>query len=46
MVPELERVRSLVSRDWRGRARQARQEATYQRLLKKYRVERPQIGQP
>ena len=46
VVPELERVRSQVERDWRVRARQARQEATYQRLLKKYRVERPQIGQP
>jgi len=46
MVPELERVRSQVESDWRVRARQARQEAAYQRLLKKYRVERPQIGQP
>ena len=46
VVPKLERVRSQVERDWRVRARQARQEATYQRLLKKYRVERPQIGQP
>jgi len=46
VVPELERVRSQVERNWRVRARQARQEATYQRLLKKYRVERPQIGQP
>jgi len=46
MVPELERVRSQVESDWRVRARQARQEAAYQHLLKKYRVERPQIGQP
>ncbi len=46
MVPELERVRSQVESDWRVRARQARQEAAYQRLLKKYRVERPRIGQP
>jgi len=46
MVPELERVRSQVESDWRVRARQARQEAAYQQLLKKYRVERPRIGQP
>jgi len=46
VVPELERVRSQVESDWRVRARQARQEAAYQQLLKKYRVERPQIGQP
>jgi len=46
VVPELERVRSQVESDWRVRARQARQEAAYQHLLKKYRVERPQIGQP
>jgi hypothetical protein len=46
IAPKLERVRSQVERDWRVRARQARQEATYQSLLKKYRVEHPQIGQP
>ena len=46
VVPELERVRSQGESDWRVRARQARQEAAYQHQLKKYRVERPQIGQP
>ena len=46
VVPKLERVRAQVESDWRVRARLARQEATYQRLLKKYRVERPQIGKP
>jgi len=44
-VPALNNIRTQVEYDWRTHQREEQREISYHRLLKKYRVERPQIGQ-
>jgi hypothetical protein len=46
VVPALNNIRTQVEYDWRTHQREEQREISYHRLLKKYRVERPQIGQP
>ncbi len=45
-VPKLDEIRYQVEDDWRVERKEHLQEAAYQRLLEKYRVQRPVVSKP
>ncbi len=45
-VPKLDEIRYQVEDDWRVERKENLQEAAYQRLLEKYRVQRPVVSKP